>query len=308
MSIRYVWEVSYKTDDKYKSEIRDYVKVISGQSITFFKAYDFDETTGIYSQTVSGNSFSVGSVSSPVFAPVGVYGSYATNETGEIHRLYQASANQANWDIFIGSNGKVTANLVPIGGSYPSKIIVMEGVKTSSGSTIVLKTVSSASRSAYKDGQNPDGNTYTYKGSDSIDPYSVTYSKSELQAGDKISVSANARTPVYGGIVYYQFSYSIDGGDTWTDIGSKTKNISVTVLVPEGAKQFQARVVTSDNLGYVSLEPVYGTTLGVSALKAYVSPSGKARAVTKIYISTSGKAREVVKGYVGANGKARKFL
>lgn len=309
MSTRYVWEVSYTTDDKYKSEIKDYTKVIFGQRLTFFKNYNFDETTGIYSQTTSGTSFSPGSISGgAILAPVGVYGQYASDETGQMHRVYQVSNNQANWDIFLSSNGQVTANLIPIGGSYPADIIVWSSDKISSGSTEILKYVSADSRTAYKDGLNVYGNTYTFLGSDSIDPYSVTYSKSELQAGESISISASARNPTYGGIVYYQFSYSTDGGNTWSNIGSKTKTLSVTITIPAGANQFQARVIASDTWGFTSDTPVYGTSLGVTTLKAYVGVGSKARAATKIYVGVNGKAREVVKGYVGVNGKARKFL
>lgn len=309
MSARYVWEISYQTSDKYKSEITDYTTVISGPRITFFKDYDFDEKTGVFSQTGSGSSFSPGSISgNAVIAPVSTYGRYASDGSRPMRRIYQASLNQANWDVFLGSNGQVTANLIPIGGSYGANIVVRESKKVSSGSTEVLRNVSADSRSAYKDGVDAQGYTYTFLGSDSIDPYSVTYSKTELQSGEGISISASARNPVYGGTVYYQFEYSVDGGNTWTSIGSETKKLSVTMTIPAGAKQFQARVTASDTWGFTSTTPVYGTNLGVSALKAYVSPAGKARAATKIKVSPAGKAREVVKGYIGVNGKARKFM
>jgi len=147
-----------------------------------------------------------------------------------------------------------------------------------------------------------------YLGSDTIDPTAVAYSKSDLQAGESVTIQVSPRTPTYGGTISYQYQYSTDGGSSWTNIGSKTTNTSVSVTIPDGAKQFKARVRASDNYGFTSSDYVTGPALGVSVLKAYVGINTKARAVSKIYVGVNGKAREVVKGYIGVGGKARKFL
>ena len=147
-----------------------------------------------------------------------------------------------------------------------------------------------------------------YKGSDSIDPLSVSCLQNTLYGGEPVTVQVEARTPTYGGTISYQYQYSVDGGKTWTNAGSKTTNTSLEIVLPAEAQQFQARVLASDNYGFTSATYVYSPALEVSQLKAYVGVNGKARPVVKIYVGVDGKAREVVKGYVGINGKARKFL
>lgn len=147
-----------------------------------------------------------------------------------------------------------------------------------------------------------------YKGSDTIDPLSVTYRENTLYKGEPVSVQIEARTPTYGGTISYQYQYSVDGGKTWTNAGSKTTETSLEITVPAEAKQFQARVLASDNYGFTSTTYVYGPASGVSQLKAYGGRDGKARSVLKMYSGVNGKARTVVKGYIGIGRKARKFL
>lgn len=147
-----------------------------------------------------------------------------------------------------------------------------------------------------------------YKGSDTIDPLSVTYRENTLYNGEPVTVQVEARTPTYGGTISYQYQYSVDGGKTWTNAGSKTTETSLEIGIPADAKQFQARALASDNYGFTSTTYVNGPNQAVAQLKAYIGIDGKARAVSKIYIGVNGKAREVIKGYIGVNGKARKFL
>lgn len=147
-----------------------------------------------------------------------------------------------------------------------------------------------------------------YKGSDTIDPLSVTYRENTLYKGEPVTVQVEARTPTYGGTISYQYQYSVDGGKTWTNAGSKTTETSLEITVPAEAKQFQARVLASDNYGFTSTTYVNGPAVGVSQLKAYGGRDGKARSVLKMYSGVNGKARTVVKSYIGIGGKARKFL
>lgn len=171
-----------------------------------------------------------------------------------------------------------------------------------------IENVVSGNRSAYSDNGVTDSNWYIYKGSDTIDPYSVSYSKPELQAGEPITVSISPRSPTYGGTISYQYQYSTNGGSSWTTINNSTTATSATVTIPESATQFQARVRASDNYGFTSSTYVAGSNLAVSQMKGYVGINGKARAVTKLYVGVNGKARQVVKGYIGVGGKARRFL
>ena len=149
---------------------------------------------------------------------------------------------------------------------------------------------------------------YEYKGSDTIDPYSVSYSKAELQAGEPLTISISPRSPTYGGTISYQYQYSTNGGSSWATINNSTTATSATVTIPESATQFQARVRAADNYGFTSSTYVAGSNLAVSQMKGYVGINGKARAVTKLYVGVNGKARQVVKGYIGVGGKARRFL
>lgn len=153
-----------------------------------------------------------------------------------------------------------------------------------------------------------DGAWFIYKGSDNIDPYSVNYSSDELEAGKNITVTLNPRSNTYGGTVYYQYSYSTNGGTSWTNYGGKTTSTSQNITVPSNATQFRVRVQTSDDMGFTSTDYVTGTNLEVSQMKAYVGEKGIARKVDKMYIGVNGVARQVIKGYVGVDGVARKFL
>lgn len=176
----------------------------------------------------------------------------------------------------------------------------------SKGSYVSL--ASNASRSAFSDNGISAENWYVYKGSDIIDPILVSYSKSEPEAGDPITIAATPRTPTYGGTISYQYQYSIDGGKTWTNIGNKTTATSKTVTIPEGAEQFQARVLASDGWGFTSTTYVYGPSLPVSQIKAYATVGGKLAAGAKMYATMGGKIRQIQKGYATVGGKIRKLF
>lgn len=146
------------------------------------------------------------------------------------------------------------------------------------------------------------------KGSDSIDPSAVTYSKQDLYPGEPVTISVTPVTPTYGGTVSYLYQYSIDGGSTWKNIGSKTTNTSVSITIPEGALQFQSRVTASDGWGFTSTTPVLGPSLGVSQLKAYAAVSGTSRAGVKMYATVGGKVKEIQKGYAIIGRKVHKIF
>ena len=147
-----------------------------------------------------------------------------------------------------------------------------------------------------------------YRGSDTIDPISVSYLEDTLYSGDFVTAQVEPCAPVYGGTVSYQYEYSIDGGNIWAKFGNKTTETSLKILIPEEAERFRVRVLASDNYGFTSLTYVMGPDWLVAQLKAYIGINGKARPLHKIYIGVGGKAREVIRGYIGVNGKARKFL
>lgn len=171
-----------------------------------------------------------------------------------------------------------------------------------------LGYIASPSKNSYPDNGIYSGNWYEYLGQDTIDPSAVTYSEDDLSPGEPVTITVTPVTPTYGGTVYYLYQYSIDGGSTWATIGSKTTDTSVTMTIPEGATQFQARVTASDRWAFTSTTPVKGPNLGVSQLKAYAAVSGVSRAGVKMYATVDGKIREIQKGYATVGGKIRKLF
>lgn len=167
---------------------------------------------------------------------------------------------------------------------------------------------SGQTRSQYSDNGVSGNYWYIYKGADSIDPSSVSYSKQDLYSGEPITITVTPVTPTYGGTISYLYQYSTNGGSTWTNIGSKTTATSKTVTIPEGAEQFRVRVQASDGWGFTSTTYVTGANLPVSQIKAYATASGKLRAGAKMYATVGGKIRQVQKGYVTVGGKIRKLF
>ncbi len=105
---------------------------------------------------------------------------------------------------------------------------------------------------------------YAYLGSDSIDPTAVTYSKNNPGQGEAITVTVTPGSNTYGGTISYQYQYSVNGGSSWTNAGSKTTAANKSITVPANAAQFQVRVVASDNMGFTSTTYVYGDNLTVT--------------------------------------------
>lgn len=168
--------------------------------------------------------------------------------------------------------------------------------------------VSSASKYDYPTDSTFGNYWYKYKGYDDVDPSAISYSIQDLYGGEPVTVSVTPVTPTYGGTVYYQYQYSTDGGSTWTNIGSKTTATSKTITIPEGAEQFQARVLASDGWGFTSATYVNGANLPVSQIKAYATVDGKLMAGAKMYATVGGKIRQIQKGYATVGGKIRKMF
>lgn len=173
-------------------------------------------------------------------------------------------------------------------------------------SKVGVVTSNSSSQYPYDD---PSGSYwYQFIDRDTIDPYSLSYSLTKPEAGKSITISVSPRSSSYG-TVYYQYQYSIDNGNTWTNIGSKTTSTSTNITVPNGATQFKARVLASDNLGFISTTWVVGSNLTVQSSGGdnCIGIGGTARQIDEIRIGIGGTAREVTEGYIGIGGIARKF-
>ena len=304
MSTRYVWG-EYSKKSVYKEE-RSKTSYFTFQSafvpVTVASSYSFSKEYGTFSP--AGNTATLGielgsnNTISAVSYPFLFVHNTAMYRNGTVTSgdYWQLSHDTVSTTKCVLANGSIT------------KMMESYTVQSAYEAGAFREYKASQSSSAYPSDGESGSYWYIYAGSDTIDPTSVRYSKSDLQAGESVTIQVSPRTPTYGGTISYQYQYSTNGGSSWTNIGSKTTNTSVSVTIPEGAKQFKARVRASDNYGFTSSDYVTGPALGVSVLKAYVGINTKARAVSKIYVGVNGKAREVVKGYIGVGGKARKFL
>lgn len=216
--------------------------------------------------------------------------------------LLQSVQGAENWYWKTEDDGTIRNR--DVSGNY-SNFYLYKGFIYSKGTLISKVSVGTANY--YPEGKS-GFDFYEYLGSDTIDPSSISYSKTELQGGEPVTITVTPVTPMYGGTVSYQYSYSTNGGASWTNSGSKTTDTTKTITVPNGVSQFQVRVQASDNMGFTSADYVLGQAMSVISMQAYVGIGNKARQIDKIYVGVNGKAREVVAGYVGVNGKARKFL
>lgn len=216
--------------------------------------------------------------------------------------LLQAAQDSANWYWKTDDDGTIRTR--DLNGNY-SNFYLYKGFTFSKG--VLTAKISAREADYYPEGKS-GFDYYEYLGSDTIDPSSLSYSKTELQGGEPVTITVTPVAPTYGGTVSYQYAYSTNGGASWTNAGSKTTETTKTITVPSGVSQFQARVQASDDMGFTSADYVLGQAMSVISMQAYVGVGNKARRIDKIYIGVNGKAREVVAGYVGVNGKARKFL
>lgn len=136
-----------------------------------------------------------------------------------------------------------------------------------------LNKVSSLSSGSYPLNGSSGSYWYVYQGADTIDPSSVTYSTTSPEAGKSISIIATPRNSSFGGTTYYQFSYSINGGASWTNIGNRSTATSISITIPTGATQFQGRVLASDDWGFTSNTYVTGSNLTISQPIVYYTVS-----------------------------------
>ena len=128
---------------------------------------------------------------------------------------------------------------------------------------------------------NDDTYFYVYAGSDCIDPVSVECTTPI--PGESVTITVTPRSNTYGGTIKYRYSYSIDGGTTWTNLStSSTTSTSATMTVPAGAEQFRARVITSDNYGYTSADYIYSNSYSIKSSCGAAGVSGAVREISAV--------------------------
>ncbi len=126
---------------------------------------------------------------------------------------------------------------------------------------------------------------YTYLGSDSIDPASVSYPSSP-KSGTPIKITVNkGKGNQYGGTISYQYEVSLDGGNSWSQLGLTTA-LTMDYTIPKGSPSFRARVQARDNMGFTSSTWIYGPQVTVinnaapgvpGSITVPVSPRGGAQ-------------------------------
>ena len=122
--------------------------------------------------------------------------------------------------------------------------------------------VSSTSSSAYPANNYSGSYWYVSKGSDTIDPASVTYPASP-NGGELIDITIAPSTGIkFGGNIKYKVEYQLNGG-SWQTAVTSTTSKTVSVLIPAGTQTFRARATASDNMGFTSTTAVTGETVNV---------------------------------------------
>lgn len=132
---------------------------------------------------------------------------------------------------------------------------------TEKGSTS-YGNVSSGSSGAYPANGASGSYWYVSKGSDTIDPASVTYPASP-NGGELVDITIAPSTGIkFGGTVKYKVEYQLDGG-SWQTVVEATTSTTVSVLIPKGTQTFAARATASDDTGFTSTTAVTGATVSV---------------------------------------------
>lgn len=166
------------------------------------------------------------------------------------------------YKVMITSNGR-PAPISWIGGTttgsnvtatFSTNLLVFE-MADSKGSTS-YGNVSSSKASTYPSNGISGSNWYVSKGSDNIDPVSLTYTD-PVDAGAEIglTITPSAGTTL-GGTITYTIQTTVNGED-WYDAGTTTAT-TFTVTVPQDAVIWNVRVFAKDDTGFTSDTYVYG--------------------------------------------------
>ncbi len=126
---------------------------------------------------------------------------------------------------------------------------VVVGAKTQKDS--FLGIVSSQNKSEHPDDDYYGSYWYTYKGSDSIDPISVSIPES-VEGKNGITATVTPSTSkIYEGTITYRYEYSINNGSSWT-LSKETTATSLKIAIPTNAKTIQVRARAADDMGFAS--------------------------------------------------------
>ena len=258
MSTRYVWE-KYNTKDSYTA-VKDRENTsFNISSAVVYAGYSYNVTSdGKFEVSPSstgpnpikvGNGMTQITKTYPYIEYADKYLFHAKNPTYSDYWVLNTTGGSESKPYRLRTSDERTSE----GDSPPSGTII-ELFEIEKGDPIqgtVIGEVSANSSSAYPNNGIYSNYWYTFLGSDTIDPLSVSYSNSKPNPGSSVTVSVSPRSPTYGGTINYQFSYSTNGGSSWTNIGGATTSTSKSVTIPTSATQFKARVIASDRKSVV---------------------------------------------------------
>lgn len=272
---RYVWEkwdkqsnTNYYRDDKiiklsnYNAINKLYDTGVPESSITKHKLF----YRAITPPTVSGSTFDLSGYSdgfvSQSNSPVITAG--AKNAFG----IYPGIAASTT------SNGTVGFYMQFSDDSGASGLFwysVAENVYYTKGSTLYGSMSSGTSNSFPENGEKGDY-WYVSKGSDNIDPVSLTYTDA-VKAGENVTLTITPSTgTTLGGNISYVIQTTVNGTD-WYDAG-ETSGTSYTVTVPADAIVWNVRVYAKDDTGFTSSTYIYGNGVDtyVNVIRVGISP------------------------------------
>lgn len=261
MSTRYLW-------DKFELS-----PVTTGKTETEFVFYNYDSDTGTSGYVYLASDITInadktvnltGSVKQYPVSSVADGSTFIYDVSAETYR-YMATVKRSNVKRYIESPGEGYWNVKKEAGRYSVSVSIRSEASTSApkmsftvyfvgeGKGPKIGLASSASSDAYPQDGEKNGFWYTYKGSDSIDPLSVTYNTDRPERGKPVTVAVepapiSAETPqwtastlpasaVWSGVAYgggwfitvggnSDIARSSDGGKTWSSVSSNVSDAS----------------------------------------------------------------------------------
>lgn len=132
--------------------------------------------------------------------------------------------------------------------------------------------VSSAASSAYASNGVTGNYWYVSKGSDNIDPVTLTYSDA-VKAGENVTLTITPSTgTTLGGNISYVIQTTVNGTD-WYDADT-TSETTCTLTVPSDAIVWGVRAYAKDDSGFTSETYVYGNGIEgtVNVIRVGISP------------------------------------
>ena len=161
-----------------------------------------------------------------------------------------------------GVNSSPHLEYYPTGGWDQAISNVYRAVLAKAKGDSLLGVSASANNAAYPQNGASGTDFYVFKGSDSIDPASLSYPASPKSTVPITLTVTPSKENTYGGTVSYQYEVSLDGGNSWAQLGLTTA-LTMDYTIPKGTQTFRARVQARDSLGFTSSEWIYGPQVAV---------------------------------------------